>query len=551
MADRIESQESTSPILRSTMLDYPDSEEEASNTFLSRLERNDPSLAIDLIAQNGLQTPGSVLIFLKSESGKLLLDKLAAEWEEKEALLEDMREENLRIAEYELRLLALLLLGLLEADEALAEERLESTQAEQERLHKKDQAHARDVEAAEQAKQVSDLTHGIEIHERAITGLEAILNQLCDKSQTLQNKWLALEEIIAQAAEQYATFKTALKDADQLADAIGQTTQDPIEQISQLEAEIARIEQRFKADAKVLSNYFASGDLTSKEALQQLAKCNAANLQTAAFRDRISVLKGDKHLYTAEGVRTESFAKAVYLVDKTKQLVNDKEGHLCLVAASPAHNDTDRAQGKEQFLQLKPQLLVVKKLAKHNKTIENETHRASQEKLCQRSERMQDKIIQLNQQINDLYAAKARLMTQREALTAKPTRSGQQPSPKPMAPRPTATLTRPSNNVSKALACLMTVSAAPGAIQYMQQMVADAKLANSGLGIRLSALKNHDHISQQTRDDLAQLRQQQVRQAPPKEAHQKSAKAEPEALAKKEPTAPTPLSITPFGIRPR
>jgi len=144
-----------------------------------------------------------------------------------------------------------------------------------------------------------------------------------------------------------------------------------------------------------------------------LAICNAYNLQIATLKDMISVINGDKILFTLQGKITSSFAEAHFILPKQKKLVFENGTYYLLqVDQDIKHlSSEEKESGERAYLRLRPQLMGVKQLVEHNQHLEHKVHDETRSLLLKRSEVIRHEIALLAHQLTKIQAAQTSIST--------------------------------------------------------------------------------------------------------------------------------------------
>ena len=178
--------------------------------------------------------------------------------------------------------------------------------------------------------------------------------------------------------------------------------------IKTIQTTIKKVTQQINADAEEIGKLLETGDTKDERRARELMeKCNERNLEIATLQDLVSVLKGDKTLCKEDGTPATSFSDADLILPKGNKIV-EKDGKYLLLRANQTLDDMskdDQNEAAKKFLQLKPEMMGVNKLVKHNHSLEKIEYVAQKEPLDKENHRMQKDILLLANQLKHMQAA--------------------------------------------------------------------------------------------------------------------------------------------------
>lgn len=527
------------------------------------LQKTDEAISKQ-IAITGLQTPTEISFYFQSEEGKELVVEIVKEVIEEEEMVQNIREAARKDELQHELVLAYLFYKSLWAREAFARQQMEQQEATHHMQSQSEQSKAdyKEPPLAEANASIYDTVDNF---------LQKRLADTLVDTNSLADEFDELTKNIQTTTKQYELFDTYLEEAAEVMNRILHTTSEspPEEklptQIQLIEQQIATATAKMEAEASKVSEYLASHTIDEDniaEVRSQLNISNAINIQIAALRDMLSVVKGESDLYTADGVRTDSFEEAQFILKRTSKIVNengrlslspadqsterDTEAQLALKRTMKLVNedgksyllredqdfatmsDPDKEAAHQLFKDVEPELLVVKKLTQHNKALDQEEQKVRKSSLSSRSENLQQDILHLANQITLLQAARAGA----EASLAETPGTTPRPTPKPMKNN--------SVGVFKALGQLMRISSSHEAIRFVQQA---AHRSNPELDSKLSGLKDPDHKSM----ELSERELKSLSIAAPKLSPLRA--PVDEEIESPEPSSPSPFRtrLTPFN----
>ena len=496
----------------------------------------------------GLQEPEDVLAFFQSNEGKEIILGIIEQIIEEEELIEQIRVEGRKEELQKELLIAYLFYKALSAREAFADQ-----QMEQQEIADHQQSQSEQNKSDYHAPPLSEANSSI--YDTVENYLQKSLEQKYEATNSLEKDWGDLEKEVQKTTDQYNLFDEYLQEAAEMFNNILQTTSEtPQEQtleskIQLIEKQIASATTAMEEEASRISNELASRPIDESnidEARKLLHTSNAMNVQIAALSEMLSVIKGKSDLYTKDGARTDSFTKAQYVLKREMKLVNE-DGTLYLLRNDQNFDEMDagdKAAAHQLFKDMKPELLVVKKLTERNKDLDQKEQKVRKTSLSGRSEKLQQDILLLANQITSLQSARAGA----EASLAETPKNTPRPTPKPMKNN--------SVGVFKALGRLMQIASSHEAIQFVDEA---ASRSNPGLHSKMLHLRDHESLLKlEDEDSLSQLADaasmvsvveevNSLSMQPPKPLPMRApVDAEDEIDSPAPYTSPSPFKLTPF-----
>ncbi|KTD66252.1 hypothetical protein [Legionella spiritensis] len=181
----------------------------------------------------------------------------------------------------------------------------------------------------------------------------------------------ALEEHRQQIEQRYEDYNDNLKQADDFIDTLPTDNKD--DAIQKIEDKIKELEANNDKDAQRIYGLVDEGK--ENEARDELQKLNAKNLQVGTLKDMLSVVKGEKSLYTAEGEKidlndtnvVDAFKESGFIVPDGQKIVTETneetgEKEFFLLGEDDELTDENKESAKDAFDRKKPELSSVKSL---------------------------------------------------------------------------------------------------------------------------------------------------------------------------------------------
>ncbi len=392
------------------------------------------SLATEFLGYYGLKNTAQVIQFLKSPAGESVLTMIGEQLAEVAAINEQRQHDLLQRYLLEKRVLAFLLMGLLERSEAHIHKLNEQAQeiAEQIRTGDKSGQGAKDAKAQE-------ALNTLEALKQTEKALQEQLESTLKESTVLEEAIEAVRQDMERVEQKYAIYNTQVERAYEEMKAIPLVTAS----IQTIQNQINALTQQLEQDARDIDRFLDAGQ--DAMVRDRINRTNAVNLSLGILQDMLAVINGQKVLYTATGELTTDFHKANFIVPLKKQLVvaNDKcyllNAGQDLTTLSPEEMD----RGEAAYRKMRPELMGVRELIQHNQSLEKEEIAGRQKTLAVRSDRMQSQIAFLARSIVQNQANQAALNA---SLTPDTNSNAPRPAPTPApspslrAPAPTPSL---------------------------------------------------------------------------------------------------------------
>lgn len=369
------------------------------------LTENTSELAMAFLGRFGLQTADDVIKFLKSPAGETVLALVEEELAEIASIHEYLQLEEMSHELHKRYLVAFLLAALLYKRNAHAHELVdESLEIMQKKLHGEKGSHE---EASSIAENSSAYETAAEEIDKAIKQTEAKLHATLAASEKLERR---LAENQPHAIE--SKFKTIHEHIDNVHKEFAHLIHLALTPLSptksdlstQIQDKIAQLTTKLAEDSNTVEQKLIAGDMHEARTIMTIS--NARNVQIAALHEMASVLAGESVLFDANLKPTTSFTDAALVLKAgTKVVEENGKRYLLREGQSLADlNSEDKTQAENQYNKLKPaELKAVKNLVNHNHTLEKDTA----EGLVKESEKMQQTILSLANQLSTLQAAQS------------------------------------------------------------------------------------------------------------------------------------------------
>lgn len=409
------------------------------------------SLATEFLGYYGLKDSAQVIQFLKSPAGESILTMIGEQLAEVAAISEQQQHDVLQRYLLEKRVLAFLLMGLLERSEARIHKLNEQAQeiAEQIRTGDKSGQGTKDAQAQE-------TLNTIEALKQTEKALQEQLESTLKESSVLEKAIEAVRQDMERVEQKYAIYN------DQVDLAYRDIATIPLVSTSNktIQASIDTIQKQIKAftleiERNALEIHGMLTEKIERDALEidrtlteekrdamvrdKIDRNNAINLRLGILHDMLAVINGEKVLYTAKGELTTEYHKADFIVPLKKKLVMANDTCYLLNADQDLAtlSPEDRERSQRAYLRMRPELMGVRELIQHNQSLETEEFAGRQKTLAVRSDRMQDKIAYLARGLAEIQAREA-------VLTASLTPGVISNTPRP-APTPAPSMRAPAS----------------------------------------------------------------------------------------------------------
>ncbi len=380
------------------------------NTLLTEEETR--GLATQFISRFGLKTLKDVIVYLNSPRGKIVYALIGKQLAELVAIDEQVMSNQFERRLLEKRGLAFLLMGLLYKREAKARRVKEETVQINEKYAKM----PAQKPLANQERKLQPAFDKILLPQKksalpyslAAEELEQLLNETLVKSQSLENDMACLEHDIQRSSVKYMHYIKALTLTYKELNKVTDLTTISLHTIEQ---KIQKITLKMDEESNNVQKLLLNDQDEKAHAL--LAICNAYNLQIATLKDMISVINGDKILYTPQGKITNSFAEAHFILPKQKKLVFENGTYYLLQVDQDITrlSSEEKESGERAYLRLRPQLMGVKQLVEHNQRLEHKVHDETKSLLLKRSEIIRHEIALLAHQLTKIQATQTSIST--------------------------------------------------------------------------------------------------------------------------------------------
>ncbi len=435
-----------------------------------KMDADTPNLAIQLLSRFGLQTAQDVIEFLNSPAGKATTAMIEKQLAEMAALEEDIRQSWLAEQRQEKRVLIFLLLGLLHKGKVHAHHLNEEIQRAMDKRHQTEEKEAIQKAASFVDSNQDELQATLAAYTEASDAIEGLLGKKLHESKALERDLANIEQLTVLADKKYAHYNSHLDAAHQ---EIAQWALLPTMPIATIHEKISALTAKVTEDAEEISRHLDAGE--DDVAREKMEISNAHNLHIATLHDMLAVIKGEKFLYTEDGIRTENFNEAHFILSQEKKIVLKNDKYYLLNADQNSENlsSEEKEVGEKAYLQLKPEIMGVKQLVLHNQNLEQKEHKEKKSVLSARSEVMQQEISLLANQLTQMQAARANA----EALL---TPASPAPAMKPMptatvSPRVVATSTPCLSQSYRHMLLLMKSNPTERAIDWLKTSMANTK----------------------------------------------------------------------------
>lgn len=312
------------------------------------------------LSRFGLKTAEDVKKFLHSPAGEVLVGEIGQEIEREEAIEEQLRFEEREHRLLILRIKALLFLWFLEektdARDKINEIILKIKELIKEKQH---QEHIQESESK---------SHKTMHYELAIKQYEDTLSELQDaikEGEYLEQRMLHLEKQRAQLDDKYSIFERILDE-----DAHEDLTPPMI--LSKIEALTEEIEQHIdQIQALIESNQ-------DDKAHGLRNKHNGLNLKVAHLRDMLATHEGTKYYANAAGEHVSSPRDADFILNLEQKIIQH-DGKYYLLNNNQDWDSVKESpealvEAQKHYEQSKQELMTIKKVVLHHKTLETEIH---------------------------------------------------------------------------------------------------------------------------------------------------------------------------------
>ncbi|KTD57921.1 hypothetical protein [Legionella shakespearei] len=371
------------------------------------------------LSRFGLKTPEDVKKFLHSPAGEAVIGEMGAKLALEKAIVQD---QQLQAQEHRLlmsRLKALLFMWYL-ADKADAADRIREIIMQQSELAAEQVKPTAASSPKTDTKRYEALAESIAKYEDAVRMaqknvakgevLQKERDELVKEGEHLQIKYAeydaSLEEFEKSDAARIKLTPDEIKvQANQLSPEMKEMIHSAIEGAEGeknpearrkkfrdargllLKAQIAKLSKQMDAQADKINDLLIAGK--DDEARALLEEQNALNLKAANLHDLLAVNEKRKYYVNDQGEKTHNFHEAQFILARGQRIVKDGQGEIYLLQPnqdweSVKNDSAAKARALQDYKDLKPQLMCVKKVVAHNKGLEtamNQDNIAEKDKL--------------------------------------------------------------------------------------------------------------------------------------------------------------------------
>ena len=377
-------------------------------------------LSTQFLSHFGLQSPQAVIDFLNSPAGKITTALVGKQLTEMMAIEEHVQENLLAAHLMKRRRLSFLLAGLLHRREMRIHRLNEEAQLANDKRHRAEETEAiqkRLASSSDKEIQEAYLEITLAAYTEASNETERLLDNKILASKTCEDALVALELRRAFSATKYKHYNTHLALAY---DDLAQWALLPTLTVSDVQQKIQILTKQLNATVDEIQNLLEEGKDKEDMFHEKMAISNAQNLHIAMLMDMISVIEGRKFLYTQNGIRTQNFNEAEFIIAAEKKIVFKDSKYYLLNADKDIENlsHEDKQAGEEAYLRYRPEIMGVKPLVKHHQQVEQDEHSKSHALLSSSNDTIQQEILLLANQLTQIQAARANIET---SLIAAPT----------------------------------------------------------------------------------------------------------------------------------
>ncbi|MBA3537432.1 MAG: hypothetical protein H0T84_12635 [Tatlockia sp.] len=178
---------------------------------------------------------------------------------------------------------------------------------------------------------------------------------------------LALKDL-EKTEEMYSNYNENISEAENFIKTLD--SKDPLTKLERLEQRIKELKTELNEQASTISKLDGTKD--EGKAREMLAEINAKNLQIAALKDMLEVVKGKKNMYDKEGNSTTTFADAYFIVSRDQKLHKDGSNFYLLEANEVFENlkPHEQTARKQEFEDMKQQISSVREVVAHNRGLD-------------------------------------------------------------------------------------------------------------------------------------------------------------------------------------
>jgi effector protein LidA len=427
-------------IKRSTIEQFFAENEPIESQRKKEVAAKSPDWANQLLAQYGIKSANDVITFLKSPTGetvkKLINDQIVLL-----AKLQEMQDQNNQEKELQKqRFIAFMLLA------AIYKEKV----AEQQFIRDLEEQIENNL-AAHETKTPATLLPAGDIVKEMAQILSAYTMAARIITDDLEKKLLEAKELEDEMAElaaegelieqRYNILDTYLQFLNTYHDELaGAATQN---KITNIEMKIAEINGQINQKREQIDALIETGQ--DKEAAGLLHELYGLHVQEAGIREMLSVFKQEKSFYDVEGRKTFSYKDAEYILSNQQKIVKHEGKYYLLNEGQDfdSMSPEEKSKSQQRYEHAKPEISSIKREVVNNKTKEKTMHTEKMDSSIKRSDRMQEDILKLTNQINQVQAAQANFVNFMQGLniTADDTQNkAQTHSRMPATPRPTPTM---------------------------------------------------------------------------------------------------------------
>lgn len=366
-----------------------------------------------LLGQYGLKTSADVIMFLKSKAGEAVLKAINEELAEIASLKEQQFIEDRDHQTRHYRMMAWLFLGLIYKRKARAQHLNEVIQAQIDKtLHKKDTVNGTDTS---KTTRHDNLTGQLDSYSQSITALDMSLQFKLAEKKLVDEELLLLQQQWAAIVSRHAIFEERLDELEQFSANLAAASVEPEEHQLMINREIAQVYTRLSTLDSQINEHITHS--LNDEASKLMHNHSAHLLHAEGLQDMLSVARGEKKLYTADGIETRSLHEANFILALNQKIAKDGAGKCYLIGANDNLNEMDeekKSKALRKFDKMQTEILTVPKLVQHQCKLEKDLHSQREQQAQMRGKDLQDGINLLANQLRLVQSAKASIVAELE-----------------------------------------------------------------------------------------------------------------------------------------
>lgn len=374
---------------------------------------SDALIATQLLSRFGLRNSVDVIKFLHSPAGESIIAMIGDQLAEIASIQEYQRAEMLEAQRRHERMIAFLLLALLHKHDAKAKSLNEFIQQQIDKVLKKS-ADANKTAAATNTQAKRILQNQYDTLEESAKYLEALQKEKTVELDVLQQERRALQQEGIYIEERHTILQDSVFNLDNDSD---QIALDPNNALHYLSDRMNLLNMAFHENSRQISQLEAENK--PHEARKLLHQNHGLRLHIEGLADLHAVHQKEKVFYDKNGEETGSFRAAAFVLRPDLKIARDEAGMRYLIGVRQNLADMDetlKAQARDKYLSLKPEIRCIKNLVEHQCKHEKNYHKNCVNSVDKHIECREKELTLIKNQHHHIKAAQANVLAEMRKL---------------------------------------------------------------------------------------------------------------------------------------